>query len=156
MENANNVRPISADLADRIGQEVDRRQHFPTAQLERMVADAHQTIAVLAEKAELIKAAHGITVDKIEEAFKAADDADKAEIDDLRKRIDALNQQRSTRNESTAAKTAKAEADVEEQLSALARMKEAQQAMLATLAKDITPAPTEEKPFKGRGVQKRA
>ena len=140
MENSN-VRPISADLNDRMGQEVERRQNFPTAQLERMIADAHETIAVLAEKGDLIKAAHAVTVDKLEEAFKAADDADKAEIDDLRRRIDALNEQRRTRTESTNAKTMKAQADVEEQLAAIERMRSAQQAVLAALAKDVTPAP---------------
>jgi hypothetical protein len=141
MEQPSNVRPISADLSDRMGQEVERRQNFPTAQLERMIADAHQMIAVLAEKGELIKAAHVITVDKLEEAFKAADDADKAEIDDLRRRIDALNEQRRTRSGATNAKQTKAQADVEEQLAAIDRMRSAQQAVLATLAKDVTPTP---------------
>lgn len=141
-----NARPISSDLAGRIATELEVRQNFPTARLARMTAAAHEQIAALAENAETIKAGHKVTMEKAVEVHTAFDNGISQQIADLRERIEELQAERKTRAAAFEQQSAAANHEVAAQLAAIDRMRQAQEALLATLAADVTPQPGETKP----------
>lgn len=90
---------------------------------------------------EQVRAGLSVLIDRATEQRDVRDKAFADEIGDLRKRIDELNAERKRSFDDTNERINSAGADAQDQLKAIAKMRDAQRAVVSSLANDVTPAP---------------
>ncbi len=98
-----------------------------------MIAQAHTAIADITDDMRTVEAALSVLLDKQNEAFRAADEGDLGDINDLRKRIDEINMRRTERRTAHDRAIAAANENTKAELTALKDMLAAQHAVLETL-----------------------